>query len=294
MNRLSTLIIFSMICFTILANYVIADNSIAIVKEWAKYDGHSDSVFVVPVLNDSDYTYTASAEVQATTGVDIVITKRNKDGVKVWSQTWSGSGAYRDQPSDMVMDNEYLYISGITFSPLNNYDYVILRFKKDSGALDWVNTYNSAFSNYDVTTSIGISWNAVYVTGVSFDQTSLANYYTIKYSKSGTYDWAQTFDYNSFMDIAFDISIGAGDSTIIVTGASQSSISDWDYQTVVYNPDGTITSSSRVSGSSAGFDRAQSVKNDAAGNIYLTGAVKGTYGDYDIKTVKLSPTGSYI
>ena len=145
MNRLNILIVFHFVFFLSSFKSLVADNSIAIVKDWAKYDGHSDSVFVVPILNDSDYTYTVTAADRGSSGIDIVLVKRNKDGGEVWVQTWTGAGANRDQPSDMVMDNEYLYISGITFTPANNYDYVILRIKKDNGAIDWVNTYNGTF-----------------------------------------------------------------------------------------------------------------------------------------------------
>ena len=263
-------------------------------REWAAYAGNTDSVFVVPILSDGDFTYSATYKTGTSTGVDIVLTKYDKDGVKVWQILWTGSGVGRDQPSDMVMDLQNIYLSGITFTSANNYDFLTMQIKKSTGAVSWVSTYNSSFSNYDVATSIGIFGNFLYVTGITYRQNSLGDYHTIKYDLAGNLVWQQDFDYAGLMDIPFDLSINKEDTTIVITGASQSTAVDWDYQTLIYDSSGTLISQPRVSGSTAGFDRAQAVKTDATGNIYITGTTRGSNGDLDIKTVKLSATGSLL
>lgn len=271
-----------------------ADETPVVLREWAAFAGNTDSTFVVPVLSDGDYTYSATYKAGMPNGVDIVLTKYDKDGHNVWQIFWTGSGVGRDQPSDMVMDEDFIYLSGITYSSANNYDFLTIQISKTNGSIGWVKTFNSSFSNYDVATSIGIFNNALYVTGVSYQQATLADYHTIKYNLSGDLIWQRDFDYGSLMDIPFDLSISLDDTTIIITGASQSNLTDWDYQTVIYDSTGAILSQPRTSGSTAGFDRASAVKTDENGFIYITGATRGGNGDLDIKTVKLYPNGNLV
>jgi hypothetical protein len=171
----------------------------------------------------------------------------------------------------MVMDEDFIYLSGITYSSANNYDFLTMQISKTNGSIGWEKTFNSSFSNYDVATSIGIFNNALYVTGVSYQQATLADYHTIKYNLSGDLIWQQDFDYGSLMDIPFDLSISEEDSTIVITGASQSSVTDWDYQTVIYDSH-IIVSQPRTSGSTAGFDK--SAVKTVKRFIYITGATE--------------------
>ncbi|MFZ7145502.1 MAG: hypothetical protein ACO1G6_09195, partial [Bacteroidota bacterium] len=255
--------------------------------------GNTDSVFVVPVLNEGDYTYIATYTMDSLTGPDIMIVKY--DGLKSieWEQTWSGTGFNRDQPSDMVMDDDYLYICGASFSASANYNYVVIKIDKEDGTISWVNTYNGSASNYDVATGLVSYGDYIYVTGASFTSTSMTNYHTRCYKKgAGTFEWEMDFDYDNKMDIPFDISVDSAHSFIVVTGASQSSAVDWDYQTISYDTLGALQDQSRISGSGAGFDRALVVKSDDEGNVYISGSTV-TNGDADdMKTIKLNPNGS--
>ncbi|MFZ7114353.1 MAG: SBBP repeat-containing protein, partial [Bacteroidota bacterium] len=255
--------------------------------------GNTDSVFVVPVLNEGDYTYIATYTMDSLTGPDIMIVKY--DGLKSveWEQTWSGTGFNRDQPSDMVMDDDYLYICGASFSSSANYNYVVMKIDKNDGTISWVNTYNGSASNYDVATGLVSYGDFIYVTGASFTSTSMTNYHTRCYKKgAGTFEWEMDFDYDNKMDIPFDISVDSAHSFIVVTGASQSSAVDWDYQTISYDTLGALQDQYRISGSGAGFDRALVVKSDDEGNVYISGSTV-TNGDADdMKTVKLNPNGS--
>ena len=271
-----------------------AGETAVVLREWAGFAGNTDSTFVVPILSDGDFTYSATYKAGMPNGVDIVLTKYNKDGHSVWQIFWTGNNVGRDQPSDMVMDEDFIYLSGITYSSVNNYDFLTMKIRKTDGAIIWVKTYNSSFSNYDAATSIAIFDQALYITGVTYLQATLGDYHTIKYNLAGDLMWERDFDYNSLMDIPFDLSINKEDTSIVVTGASQSSAADWDYQTLIYDTSGTILSQPRTSGSTAGFDCASSVKTDDSSYIYITGATRGGAGDYDIKTIKLRPNGNLV
>ena len=91
-----------LICLTSLKTK--AGETPVVLREWAAFAGNTDSAFVVPVLSDGDYTYSATYKAGLPNGVDIVLTKYDKDGHSVWQIFWTGSGVGRDQPSDMVME----------------------------------------------------------------------------------------------------------------------------------------------------------------------------------------------
>ena len=165
----------------------------------------------------------------------------DKDKKEEWTQSWSSSGFNRDQPSDMVMDKNYLYICGATFSPTSNYNYIVMQVDKSDGSIEWVNTFNGLASNYDVATGLVVYGDYVYVTGASFKSASMTNYNTRCYKKDGgTFQWETEYDYSNKMDIPFDISVDSAHNFIVVTGASQSSSVDWDYETIRYDTFGIM------------------------------------------------------
>ena len=264
-----------------------------VLKEWAAFAGNTDSVFVVLVLNDENYTYIATYTVDSLTGPNILLLCYDKDKKEEWTQSWSSSGFNRDQPSDMVMDKNYIYLCGATFSPTSNYNYIVMQVDKSDGSIEWVNTFNGLASNYDVATGLVVYGDYVYVTGASFSSTSMTNYNTRCYKKDGgTFQWETEYDYSNKMDIPFDISVDSAHNFIVVTGASQSSSVDWDYETIRYDTLGIMEDEARVSGSGAGFDKALVVKNDAQGYIYISGSTVTNGDGDDMKTVKLNPNGS--
>ncbi len=266
-----------------------------IVKDWATYMGNSeDSIFKTPLVTDSGNTYVASFTINTNSGADILIAKYNDEGQPLWTQTWTGPGNGRDQASAIFVDDESVYVTGITFTSVaNNFDYVTLRLSKTTGAIDWVKTFNGTASIYDVATAITAIGKYVYVTGLANNLNTSIDYTTIKYAKTaGTELWIRNFDRYSLMDIPFGISIVGNDTNISITGASQHTLTDWDYATIFYKNNGDEKDTNIVSGTASGFDRAQAVKSDALGNIYITGTISQSITGYDIKTVKIDPNGN--
>ncbi len=286
------ILLFSFVLFASIESY--SSETPAILREWAAYSGISDSTYKTPVLTENDYSYVATVEENTVSGADIVVIKYNNNGIAIWKQPWTGAGLGRDQAADMVMDSLYLYICGTTFSSTTNFDYVVIKMQKANGAIEWTQTFNGTANNYDIATAIAINDSSIYVTGVTSSLITLLDYHTLKYHINGTLLWSVNFDYNNLMDIPFAISYSQEDSNIIVTGGSQSSIYDWDYQTNIYKYNGTTVDLGRVSGTSVGFDRATAVKTDSLGNIYITGATRENNSNFDIKTVKLDKLGNLI
>ncbi len=288
-------IFYSLVLLTVIQSQIIASTDhMAILREWAAYAGETDSTFKTPTFTHEAYTYVAAVVLDDSTGADINITKYNVTTPE-WSLKWNGPGNGRDQASDIYVDgNGFTYVSGATYvSAANNFDWFLLRIAPD-GQLSWARTWNGTASNYDVATAVVTPNDSeVIVTGVANNLGTMLDYHTIKYNSAGTILWQKDFDFNSLMDIPFDIAWSDEDTSVLITGGSQYSITDWDYQTIKYAGNGDYIDDSRVSGTSVGFDRAQAIKVDDSSNVYITGGAY--YGsDFDIETVKLNKDGNLI
>lgn len=219
--------------------------------------------------------------------------KYDKDGIKQWEKVWTGPGAGRDQATGIVLTNDDIYICGFSYtSGVNDYDMVTLKYKKD-GSFVWASTFNGPGSSYDGAAAIALNASGLYVAGVINNTTSSSlDYGLIRYDmSSGTQIWNVSYDYIQLMDIPFALTV-SNDSIITITGGSQSSLYDWDYATLNYGPTDTLLSTNRVSGTSAGFDRALAVKSDSNGNVYITGSSAQNSTGYDVKTVKILANGT--
>src|SRR5258706_544573 len=84
----------------------------------------------------------------------------------------------------------------------------------------------------------------------------------------------------------------AGGTRINVTGGSQNSYLDWDYVSLMYDTSGSLLSATRVNNTGSSFDRANAVALTDSGIAYITGRAFIGGNDYDIRTVKLNPSGS--
>src|SRR5258706_7225550 len=84
----------------------------------------------------------------------------------------------------------------------------------------------------------------------------------------------------------------AGGTRINVTGGSQNSYLDWNYVSLMYDTSGSLLSATRVNNTGSSFDRANAVALTDSGIAYITGRAFIGGNDYDIRTVKLNPSGS--
>jgi hypothetical protein len=195
-----------------------------IVKDWAANMGNSeDSIFKTPMVSDSGNTYVGTYSINTTSGADIKVIKYDDEGQPVWTQTWTGPGSGRDQAGAITVDEEYVYLSGTTFTSVtNNFDYVTLKLSKTTGSIIWVKTYNGTASTYDGATALTVIGKYLFVTGLANNLNTSIDYTTIKYLKTnGDELWIKSFDRYNLIDIPFGISITGNDTVVAITGASQ-------------------------------------------------------------------------
>lgn len=162
-------------------------------------------------------------------------------------------------------------------------DFGLLKYDS-SGMLLMARTWNGSANGVDIPADLKIDDNGnIYLVGGSEQTNSLSDYAIIKYDSTGLFQWHTGYDFADFHDAATSLTI---DNTLVVTGASANSPSDWDYATLQIDMvTGNQINVVRTSVPGVGFDNALDVtsKNN---NFYITGYVQ-VGGIKSIQTIKI-------
>lgn len=285
-------IIFKIITLLIFVSNVSQAQHLAI-PAWTNGFGIQDTNLFTPMTTDNyGNVYVGGFSIDTISGADIAIVKYNSIGDTVYTASYTSAGFYRDQATCLALDTNYnLYVGGFSYvSSTNKYDYIVIKYDS-AGTQQWVYTFNGAGSLNDGVTAIKTYNNDIYLTGTTTGTTSALDYTTIKLNPSGVLLWQNTYHY-LFADIPFDIAIR--DTSVFIIGGSQSSLTNWDYATLIYSVSGTTIDTLRITGTGVGFDHASQVVTDALGYVYITGAVVNTGTGLDFKTIKLDLSGNII
>ncbi len=158
---------------------------------------------------------------------------------------------------------------------------------------EWVST-NASPDTVDITASVADNYNHIILTGntLAFGQGS--NFLTVKYDEYGAVLWQQQFngtangsDYGTA--VTTDLS-----GNVYVTGASYANAAQgYNYMTIKYSPGGTQLWSVSYNGPGNSYDVTSGIVVDNSGNVYVTGASKGTGSplNLDYATIKYNSSG---
>ena len=217
------------------------------------------------------------------------------DGALVWERRYNGSGEGNDLAYSVAVDAAgNVVVTGISPNTSGNTDYYTAKYSASDGALLWERRYNGPGNGTDVAHRVAFdaAGNAV-VTGGSAGNGTSVDFYTAKYAGSdGTPLWERRYNGpgNSY-DVADSMAVDAG-GNVFVTGRSQGAMFSNDYYTAMYAAaDGALLWERRYGNS--GYQPANSVAVDAAGNAVITGR---TYNgsNYDYYTAKYAATGGAL
>jgi hypothetical protein len=230
---------------------------------------------------------------------DIATIKYSAAGAINWTNfTTSGSGYERptaitlDGVGDVIVagDTTVTYASGA-------YDFLTVKLAGTTGLQKWKKTYNSGVSSYDTATDVTTdAANNVYVTGRATD-----DFYTIKYTASGTVSWQKRYDSldsagASLADYPSRVAVDSSGSVFVFGGSFSSTTSN--SKVLKYTSTGALSStwpagtglklgerSFGSGGSSAGviIGGAGAFLLDSAGNIYAV--CKGPTGGLGAQTI---------
>ncbi|MBK8488529.1 MAG: S8 family serine peptidase [Bacteroidetes bacterium] len=222
----------------------------------------------------------------ATQKTNIVTTKTNQGGSIVWQTEYNGTASGFDYGAALIKDGSgNIFVAGAT-NASDDYTYDIVVIKYNSiGVQQWATTFDGTGAGNDIPSDILLIGTDIYVCAASIGITTGYDYLLLKLNSGGTVQWNKRYDYTSLYDIPGHL-ISNGGTNIVVSGASQSSATNWDYTSLKYNPSGTLIQTQRSSAAGYGFDRPTGLVTDGSDNFYITGyTYNGT--DYDMRTIKL-------
>ena len=265
-------------------------------RAWTTNSSHLTQDFtnhVVSVVSGTD-TYVAGSTLGSSVSTYVLIlSKYNARGTLQWSSTFTvntggnvHAGAITLDPSGNVLITGSAY-NGTT----NGYDLFVAKFN-DSGTKLWHQLYNGGGNSYDGGTAVVCGSNSnVYVSGGASQSATNVDVVTICYNSSGTAQWTQTWNNVSYFDFAGGIglvSTGGGLTNVRVTGFTQVNATTWEYLALSYaSTTGTLGSATHTNVGGTVIDKVNAAAFDAAGNVYITGAMGTGANGLDVKTVKL-------
>jgi hypothetical protein len=261
-------------------------------RAWVKNGGSVAPTFAQPVVtavNGSAETYVAGSVTNSAGTQSLLLTKYSNTGSLLWSRTFDVNTAGNTYAGSIALDpSGNVLVAGSTYNGSTyNYDLFVVKYNS-SGTKQWHQLYNGAGNFYDFGAAVECSAAGdVYVTGGTSYTTTNLNAVTIRYNSSGTAQWTKTWDNVSLSDAGGTISIGA--TSITVTGFTQTNTSNWEYMALSYTiSTGQLSGASTTTLGGTSIDRISDAAMDAAGNMYITGALGTTSNGFDIKTVKLN------
>jgi hypothetical protein len=220
---------------------------------------------------------------------DYVIVKYNTNGDTLWIARYDNAGQ-PDNPIGFVLDEfGNVYVTGTTYNGLEHRtDYATVKYDSN-GNEKWVAIYDGPNNSTDEVSAIILGDSAnVYVTG-----TSNGYYGTVKYNTNGEQQWvAQYAGFNDLHDTQASAITLDSKGSVYVTGRTVTNTIG-NIATVKYDLNGNYIWDIISSGDSMPT-RASSIAVDTAGNVYITGNVDDTQGQWsDWITLKYtqSPTG---
>lgn len=235
--------------------------------------------------------YVAGATLNGLGNYDMLLTKYSPAGAIIWVKQYAGAGNGNDAAVNFILDASFnVYVVGTVYtSATNNNDMLVIKYNS-AGVQQWLKTYNGAASMADVGADIVIGNNNVFITGGVQTINGFTDYATIKYSSTGVFQWAKTYDYLGMYDGAQKITFTTGgNGTVTVAGGVQQSPNTWRFGVVSYDGlNGNQLNATISGGNASGIDQVNDITKDAVGNIYVTGSIVNTGTGRDMYTIKIN------
>jgi hypothetical protein len=225
---------------------------------------------------------------------DYTTMKYHPSGDTAWVRRYNGPGNFVDHPQAISVDDSgYVYVTGASHSREAFEDYATIKYHP-SGDTAWVRRYDGPAYLRDEAVSIDVDGSGnVCVTGWSWNGTDY-DYATIKYYPDGDTAWVRRYDGpGHILDSAVAV-VMDGWGNVYVTGSSWITQTDCDYLTIKYRLNGDIGWVRRYDGPANGVDHVSAMATDDLGNVYITGASRGSGVSDDYATVKYDSSGRQI
>lgn len=281
-------------------DYITIKYNTAGVQQWiAQYNGTGsglDEAHAIAVDTSGNVYVTGWSYGGASTGFDYATVKYNSAGVQQWATRYNNTTNGTDEAWDVAVDYAgNVYVAGTSDGSGTNSAATSIKYNA-AGVQQYAKRYEGAGSSLDVAYAITVDavTGDYWIAGYTYQSAaSDLNYLTVKYNTAGTQQWVGNYngpDDNT--DEAHAIAVDAA-GNVYVTGYIQTdTLTNYNYATVKYNAAGVQQWASIYDGPGHDYDRANAVKVDAAGNVYVTGKSVGAGADAeDMFTIKYDGAG---
>ncbi|MHC1742496.1 MAG: hypothetical protein AB9873_05630 [Syntrophobacteraceae bacterium] len=209
---------------------------------------------------------------------DIVLIKYDgTTGDRIWVKRYDGPYNRADYPTAMVLDGEFIYVTGRTTNFNGNDNLIVIKYNDDgpvepSTSPVWARDYNAGKGSNDVGTCIAVTKDGIVYVGAMI----LGKFATLRYSANGARDWVKlTPSRTRNNNQARSIGVNAKGEAF-VTGDS-----DGMFVTIKYNMNGRSLWKRVYRGRTRNPDVARLLVVDPVGDVYVSGE-----SDHGITTIK--------
>lgn len=261
-------------------------------RAWTQTGGEVSPNFInriVTVAGSGGAYFSASSVLLTGGGYGMRLIKYASGGTTSWLANFDlGEGGTTHVGGIAIDVSGNVVVTGSAYNgSTNGHDLFVVKYNS-SGTKLWHQTYNGAGTGTDAGTSVICNASGdVFVTGVTSQTFWDVDALTLCFASNGTLIWDRAWDNASLFDAGAALSLLG--TRVIVTGASQTGLSTWEYAVLRYEQsDGTFVSAAVTDQGGTNIERVSAAATDAEGNIYLTGALGVSGQGFNIKTIKLS------
>jgi len=239
-------------------------------QEWYSTAVASGSINrTVSVVDHNANVIVVSNKLLSNNTTDVYVKKYNRIGTLLWQKTYNGAGNGNDYGVQVVVNSTNEIFIAAALTGATSMDYGLLEYD-ENGVLQWASTWNGLNDGMDVPADLVLDDTGnIYLAGGSQDAGLFSDFAIIKFNSVGAFQWHATYDYINLHDAATNVDFANG--VVYVTGASASSVNNWDYVTLkILANTGVVDSVTRIPVPGVGFDNALDVTTDDNNNIYIT------------------------
>ena len=183
----------------------------------------------------------------------VLLYKANSSNVIVDTGRYDGPGNGRDEPLDIVSDNQgNIYLACRSWGVSVDYDFVLLKFNTNCELL-WEYRYNGSENSFDAASFIKVGSDGnIYASGVTTMNTRGTQIRTVKLSPSGQLLWADNFSastqqWTSDSNYVNDMQLDNYNNIYICGKTRNKSTRKDDYLTIKYGDPTSVEEGASVS-----------------------------------------------
>jgi len=257
----------------------------------------SDRGRIIKVDNNKS-VYVAGECFSAQDEIDFLLIKYDSLGTQKWVRRFRGDWG-NNNLKDMVLDNTgNIYVTGSSFKFGIGIDCMTIKYSPSGDSL-WSRRYDYNLLTNDLLSIAIDSIGNICVTGFANDNiNNNTTLITLKYDSIGVLKWAKTYQNNntSFNDYGFCIGIDRYNYIYVAgyTTVGPDIISNRDYLTIRYKPNGDTSWVRKYNGPGNNCDQPYKLTIDRQCNVYVTGESYGNVGSQDYFTITYDTLGNVI